>query len=187
MTIEEETSFKIDDGVMFNTTEVENAFKLTLKDGKLIFTKNNNFGLVDLGDNVELPFKGLNNQATEMKDIDSILNGVKNNHIKNVVALEAYDQAHLGYLYVSSRVMIGMNDTNEPFYEFNNYDILSYEINSEKQIAKFLVHEGENYFVSYIYRTPLNNYEIVKINGFKKVDEVMAEGFYPNEIGRAHV
>ena len=177
---DDETKFDSEKGISLNVGQTDNALKLTLKDGKLELVKLKDFGLVGLEEVTNLSYQGIKNDASKMTDMDSILSKTKQPFIRYNLSLEKNEKAHLGYFLISNRVLSTNEDGSSKRLEFFNHDILAYQIDQEKQLAKFFVgREEDRSFVTYVYKTPIDNYEVVTVYDDITEQKIKTEEFYP--------
>lgn len=159
-------SFNQSEGILIRINNTEDAIKITLQEGKLVIEKMNEFDITGFNKPAILSYQGIQNDGEEITDIDSVLTGVKQPIFESDVTIEKHKEGSLGYLLVYSRVLAVAEANQNEKMDFANNDILAYEINPDAQMAKFFQVDKEGTEkVTYIYKTPINNYEVVTAYG----------------------
>ena len=178
---EGETTFDQQKGLMIRTNKVKDAFNIRLVKGELEVRAVTNFGFDRMPKVNQYAYQGILNNGPRMMTMETLLKGIKVAKDDRFITIEASEQAHLGYLLVTS----DQEGKKEPIgvpMEFNNLDILAYTIHQEKQLAKVYTHPKEEGQVTYIYRTPLGNYEVVVMKETESEPHMAETEFFPNPL-----
>lgn len=178
---EGETTFDQQKGLMIRTNKVKDAFNIRLVKGELEVRAVTNFGFDRMPKVNQYAYQGILNNGPRMMTMETLLKGIKVAKDDRFITIEASEQAHLGYLLVTS----DQEGKKEPIgvpMEFNNLDILAYTIHQEKQLAKVYTHPKEEGQVTYIYRTPLGNYEVVMMKETESEPHMAETEFFPNPL-----
>lgn len=178
---EGETTFDQQKGLMIRTNKVKDAFNIRLVKGELEVRAVTNFGFDRMPKVNQYAYQGILNNGPRMMTMETLLKGIKVAKDDRFITIEASEQAHLGYLLVTS----DQEGKKEPIgvpMEFNNLDILAYTIHQEKQLAKVYTHPKEEGQVTYIYCTPLGNYEVVVMKETESEPHMAETEFFPNPL-----
>lgn len=178
---EGETTFDQQKGLMIRTNKVKDAFNIRLVKGELEVRAVTNFGFDRMPKVNQYAYQGILNNGPQMMTMETLLKGIKVAKDDRFITIEASEQAHLGYLLVTS----DQEGKKEPIgvpMEFKNLDILAYTIHQEKQLAKVYTHPKEEGQVTYIYRTPLGNYEVVVMKETESEPHMAETEFFPNPL-----
>lgn len=178
---EGETTFDQQKGLMIRTNKVKDAFNIRLVKGELEVRAVTNFGFDRMPKVNQYAYQGILNNGPRMMTMETLLKGIKVAKDDRFITIEASEQAHLGYLLVTS----DQEGKKEPIgvpMEFKNLDILAYTIHQEKQLAKVYTHPKEEGQVTYIYRTPLGNYEVVVMKETESEPHMAETEFFPNPL-----
>lgn len=176
-----ETTFDNQTGLMIRTNKVKDAFNIKLVKGELEVRAVADFAFDRMPKVNQYAYQGILNNGPRMMSMETLLKGIKVAKDDRFITIEASDQAHLGYLLVTSNQEGKKEPIGVPM-EFNNLDILAYTINQDKQLAKVYTHPKEEGQVTYIYHTPLGNYEVVVMKETETEPHMAETEFFPNPL-----